>query len=314
MSFEQQLRDDLKRAGAAAPIVPVSWDETLTRARRVRRLHRSLIGVAAAAVVAAALVGGSLVWEGERTLSPARPTPRPSTPPEEGVSLAEVEPTTKEWIEAIGRGDARTAWRLLSPGARANIGAYPRFAEMVSNELAEGVGAFARASQTSYATSVVVSSGEGAAGVVTVAGTVTQEGARRENWVAIPFRALAFQDNRVVIDQAFDGRWGVSPVRPALDVEGGNVFPRGGRLAADLLPASGKVAQLPTVSFHIDGDRLALKASVVREIKAPSGRAVRAAARLPRSIAPGPHLLTIVAVDSAGRMYSRALSFDVLPS
>jgi hypothetical protein len=217
----------------------------------------------------------------------------------------------KDWIQAIDEGRARDAWDLMTDQARSEVGAFARFQEMVSNELAEGLAAFARAQQVTYATSVVASSGEGAAGVVTIAGVVDQEGTTRANAVAVPFRVFAFENDRALIDQRFDGRWGVDPVSPALDIEGGNAFPRGGRLEANIRPASGTVGALPSVTFHVDGDALTLPADVTRTTDG-SFEQVRASAELADSVKPGPHLLTIVAVDDEGRIYSRALKFELL--
>jgi len=311
MSIEERLRDDLKRAGAAAPIEEISWDETLGRARRIRRAYLSVAGAAATLVLAAAITTGASLVDRDRSLPPATPNPSPAPPPEEGVSLARVEPTVRTWARAIDEGRARAAWELMTDRARAEVGSFARFEEMVSNELAEGLGAFAPAEQVRYATSVVASSGEGAAGVVTIFGRVEQEGATRENAVGIPFRVLAFENDRVLIDQGFDAQWGVDPVSPALDIEGGNALSREGRLEADIRPSSGRVDGLPSVTFHIDGDAVALRARVERTSDG-SYEHVLASARLPRSVTPGPHLLTIVAVDDAGRIYSRALEFELL--
>jgi hypothetical protein len=312
MSFEQQLRDDLQRAGAAAPVQDISWDETLGRARRIRRIYVSALGAAAAVLLAAAVAAGSSLLDSPQGLPPANPSPSPA-PSEGGVSLAQVEPTVKAWTHAIDDGRAQAAWNLMTDRAQAEVGSFARFEEMVSNELAEGLGAFARAEGVRYATSVVASSGDGAAGVVTIAGVVDQEGATRPNAIAVPFRVLAFENDRALIDQGFDGRWGVDPVSPALDVEGGNAFPGGGRLESNIRPASGTVGALPSVTFHVDGDAVTLPADLERT-KDGSLEQVRASAELPGSVDPGPHILTIVAVDAGGRIYARALHFELLPS
>jgi hypothetical protein len=101
-------------------------------------------------------------------------------------------------------------------------------------------------------------------------------------------------------------------VSPALNVEGGSAFPRGGRLEANIRPASGTVGALPSVTFHVDGDAVTLPADVERT-KDGSFEQVRASAELPGSVDPGPHLLTIVAVDVGGRIYAHALHFELLP-
>lgn len=318
MSFEQQLRDDLRRAGDSVPIEPVSWDQTLGRARRTRRLYVALAGAAAAVMLAAAVAAGSSLLDRGQALRPVGPSPSPSPapPPEREVTSGEVEPTVRAWIRAISDGDARKAWSLLTDRARAGIGGYPRFAEMVSNELADGLGAFARAQQARYATSLVASPA-GVSGVVTVVGVVEQEGTQRENAVTVPFRVLALgrrpEKDRVLIDQSFDGAWGIDSLSPAREFAGGNVLRRGGRLETDILPASGHANFLPSVRFHIDGDALLIEARRVDRVEDSSGEKVRASARLPQSVEPGPHLLTIVAVDERGFTYSKALTFEVSP-
>jgi hypothetical protein len=122
MSFEQQLRDDLRRAGAAAPVEDISWDETLGRARRIRRIYVSMVGAAAAVLVAAGVAAGSSLLDSPQGLPPAHPSPSPAPPPEEGVSLAEVEPTVKAWTHAIDDGRARAAWNLMTAPARPGPG------------------------------------------------------------------------------------------------------------------------------------------------------------------------------------------------
>lgn len=311
MSIEQRLRDDLKRAGAAAPVEEISWDETLARARRVRRVYLSVAGAAATLVLAAAITTGAALVDRNQSLPPATPNPSPAPPPEGGVSLAHVEPTVRAWVHAIDDGRAGAAWDLMTDRARAEVGSFARFEEMVSNDLAEGLGAFARAEGARYATSGGASSGEGAAGVVTIFGRVEQEGATRANAVAIPFRVLPLENDRALIDQGFDGRWGVDPVSPAPDVEGGKAFHRKGRFEAEILPASGRVSVLPSVTFHLDGNEIALQADVER-VANNSGEAVRATADVPMALEPGPHLLTIMAVDEGGRIYARALEFELL--
>ncbi len=73
MNFEEGLRASLKRAGAANPVSSVSFEETLGRARRERRIYMATVAGATAALIAGGVVGA-------RALTSA-PEPEPKLPP-----------------------------------------------------------------------------------------------------------------------------------------------------------------------------------------------------------------------------------------
>lgn len=75
MSFEEDLRQIVKRAGSSMPEAPLDYSETFRRAKRSRTLHRAALAVAAAAVVAVGAVSVNALVPSQESLAPVGPGP-----------------------------------------------------------------------------------------------------------------------------------------------------------------------------------------------------------------------------------------------
>ncbi len=99
------------------------------------------------------------------------------------------------WIAAVAQGDHTTAWSLLGPRSQAELGSQERLTAMGA-ELREGWGAWATApDRVIFRSGVLSSSGEGRLSVVTLVGTVTQEGVTERRTIAVPAYAVADSDD-----------------------------------------------------------------------------------------------------------------------
>ncbi len=307
MSLEEQLRADFDRAAQEMPLAPLSWDQTLARARRGRVLRIASLTAAAALVAATAVVGAATLTDQPPTpVSPASPKPSPTE-----SARFEVPPGAKtvvrRYVGALGAGEARTAWRLLSLDAREAVGGYERFEMLVSDTLQDGLGAFASAPDVRYLASLAFPPGQnlepyylGLSGAVTVSGTVASETASQPRLVVIPFE-YDRDKRRVFVHQSFDGH---SSAFLSGKSAGGELA-RGGLFEARVIDPRGT----HDVSFHIDGD--AFDFGPVRVARVSGG--VRLQARLPRSVTPGRHVLTMILIetDRGGTSYASATEIEV---
>jgi hypothetical protein len=307
MSLEEQLRADFDRAAQEMPLAPLSWDQTLARARRGRALRFASLTAAAALVAAAAVVGAN-------TLADQRPTPAPPASPKPSpteLERYEVPPGAKavvrRYVEALGAGDARIGWGLLSLEAREAVGGYERFEMLVSDTLQDGLGAFASAPDVRYFASVAFFPGQnlesdyvGTSGAVTLSGMVASEGESQPRLVVIPFEYDSGK-RRVLVDQSFDGHSAVFLSGKSADGE----LVRGGLFEARVTDPRGT----HDVSFHIDGD--VFDFPPVRVAQVSDG--VRLEARLPRSVTPGRHILTMILIETGktDNSYASATEIEV---
>jgi hypothetical protein len=93
------------------------------------------------------------------------------------------------WVEALGQGDTHTAWTAMGPASQAHFGAESAFADQASS-LAEGYGAWSAATPDDILVTSLVASGDGEVVVVTLVGTVEQEGTRQHRADAFPVRVV----------------------------------------------------------------------------------------------------------------------------
>jgi hypothetical protein len=310
MSLEEQLLSDFHRAAQEMPLAPLSWDQTLARARRRRVLRMASLTAAAALIAATAVVGAATLTDPRPTpVSPASPKPSPteSAPPEVPPGAKTV---VRRYVEALGAGDARFAWGLLSLEAREAVGGYGRFEMLVSDTLQDGLGEFASAPDVRYLASMAFPPGQnldpdylGSSGAVTVSGTVSSGGPSRPRLVVIPFD-FDRDKRRVFVHQSLDGH---SAVFLSGKSAGGNLV-RGGLFHARAIDPRGT----HDVSFHIDGD--AFDFGPVRVVRVSDG--VRLQARLPRSVTPGRHVLTMILIETDGtsNTYASATEIEVTSS
>ena len=313
MSFEDRLRDGFQRAAASMPEVPVPWEPTITKAHRARTRRTALMAVAAL------LVTGGVAWSaiafdrGASTgqdISPAGPGEGAPSEEEGSVNNDELERAVRsrvlDWVKAVSLGDARTAWSWMAPASRNYFGGYPQFEEMMPT-LQEGWGAWYDGveGEPNTDTRVMVSGGLEAGGVVTVYGQVTREGTTSFDANATPFRST---DGEVLVDP-FSSKIEITPIEPAFNDE----------YMASELPEAFE-AEVPSdvsqVNFYVDGEEPSGRDATLTEMpENPDGQPPNSVASSPApdELEPGPHALTVAAIDGRGGIAIRIVLFTVLP-
>lgn len=221
-------------ADAATPtpeVVELVADRALVPAGVRRRSNVVLSAVAVAAAAMVVVAGTTLVRErsGPATAELADGAGEPldteltstSTSTSRSTLTAPAEgsvPTAAvlAWVEALGSGDTDTAWAALGPASQAYFGSKSAFATE-GPALAEGIGAWSAASPEAVYVTSLVASGDGEVVIVTLVGTVEQEGVSHERADAFPVRVV---DGTARLEPfAFAGEMEV--VVPELDPAGG---------------------------------------------------------------------------------------------
>lgn len=199
------------------------------------------------------------------------------------------------WVAAVAAGDLSTAWSALGPSSQAAFGSRSTF-EAEQSALAEGFGAWAATPPDQVFVTPAGPAAEGQLVVVTLVGTVSQEGTSARRAVAVPVRLsdgsallepFAFAGELDVVvpaPRSSDGAPQVVGVDEALVV----VVPRG--------------AGAPIIRLD-DGEALVCGDAPGTELVEVDGAAGRRCIYQPDGgIQPGERVLTIVlaAADGAG--------------
>jgi hypothetical protein len=93
------------------------------------------------------------------------------------------------WVSALSTGDLDTAWAAMGPASQAHWGSKSAF-EAERTSLAEGYGAWSRVRPDDVYVTSLVASGDGEVVVVTLVGTVEQEGSPQHRADAFPVRIV----------------------------------------------------------------------------------------------------------------------------
>ena len=174
-----------------------------------RTSNAVLVAVAAAAVVIVGIAGSTLLEEREATTSSG---PAPSAALETLMSDAQSDGATVTtisaahqdassdavlaWVDDLGHGDADAAWAAMGDSSQAHFGSQAEF-ESLMTDLAEGYGAWSAADPADVQVTPVSTDDEGTIAVVTLIGTVQQEGTTQERADAFPVRIV---DGDVVLE------------------------------------------------------------------------------------------------------------------
>ncbi|MDH3308171.1 MAG: hypothetical protein OEO77_11715 [Acidimicrobiia bacterium] len=207
------------------------------------------------------------------------------TPEQEAASQ-----TATDWIDALAAGNADQAWGLVAPASQAVIGTRSDFNEVFTG-LVEGFGAWAAAEDRAVFVNPVADSGEGSLFVVTLTGTVTQEGFTAQRAAAIPVFIEAGGTARVQPFLRGDLIQFITPI------ESDPLFGFGDTPQFDVI-----VPGSPTVLFFVDGTE------VSRVILDRSNGVTRATAGAGSSIEPGVHVVTVIYLDE-GIQHAEAVLF-----
>lgn len=120
MSFEEDLRQIVKRAGSSMPEAPLDYSETFRRAKRSRTLHRAALAVAAAAVVAVGAVSVNALVPSQESLAPVGPGPVLSPPPACSAEYEAIRPDDVPWLRLKQPSQpVLRMWARIAAAARA---------------------------------------------------------------------------------------------------------------------------------------------------------------------------------------------------
>jgi hypothetical protein len=184
-----------------------------------RTSNAILVAVAAAAVLVVAVAGNTLLEDRNGTdqvtadddeqasatldalVKDAQPdSATPSTMSANGEETSSA--AVLSWVDDLGAGDGDEAWKAMGPSSQAHFGSQAAFEHELTS-LAEGYGAWAAAEPDDVLVTPVLSSDEGTIAVVTLVGTVEQEGTTQHRADAFPVRIV---DDEVVLEPfAFAG-------------------------------------------------------------------------------------------------------------
>ena len=101
-----------------------------------------------------------------------------------------------DWVGHLGAGDGEAAWSAMGESSQAHFDSQAEFEEMMT-DLAEGYGAWSAAEPDDVLVTPVAADDEGTIAVVTLVGTVEQEGAAQPRAEAFPVRIV---DGEVVVE------------------------------------------------------------------------------------------------------------------
>jgi hypothetical protein len=273
-----------------------------------------LLAVAAAAAVVVALAGTSLLEERDDTRAVtsdemAQPTAalqdlvdeaKPEDTAPEPISAEGVDASRDavlDWVEDLGTGDGAAAWEAMGPASQAHFGSQDAFeSEMTS--VAEGYGAWSAAEPDDVLVTPVLSDEEGTLAVVTLVGTIDQEGTSHRRTDAFPVRLA---DETTVLEPfAFAGAMEVVvPDGASPDGDGAPMEPD-----EELVIVVPSDVEAPILRLD-DGDTLVCgeaEGSELSDLEGSDGQ--RCSYLPPEGMEPGEHTLTMAFVGADGASIS----------
>jgi hypothetical protein len=167
-----------------------------------RRSNVVLSAIAVAAAIAVVVAGTSLVRSrtGDDAATDVAEAPEETNTSEAPASSSSIstlaapddEPAVAAvvaWVNALGQGDVDAAWSALGPASQAHWGSRSSFAAERSG-LAEGYGAWSTVEPEEILLTPLASSGDGELVVVTLVGSIEQEGTEVARADAFPVRIV----------------------------------------------------------------------------------------------------------------------------
>ena len=308
MSFEDRLRHQFDSAQRQMPASSVDWATTIARGKK-ERMYRTAL--AAAAVVL--FVGAGALSAGGLLESDTPPLPAPGGTAEQDPSPQETPtgPATEatlagervlEWIRALAEDDAAAAWDMMSAPAKDYFGTLESFQTDFMSDYVEGWASWHTADAPQVDTQVLVSSGDGALVVVTVYGEVTKEGLASYEADSVTVRISGGK----ALVEPYSSKIEVQPIQPGF----GESYSPSSMPEEFTVEVPSDVAQ---VSFFVEGvehdGRLASLDRKERRGSQPPNSI--ASVPLPEGIPPGPHFLTVAAVDQDGRVAVEVIPFTL---
>jgi hypothetical protein len=296
MSFEDRLREKLKRAEMQMPPVRVDLQETMVGARRGLILRYALSALA----IIVAIAGGA--FAANDLFGNDVPTPGPAGSPSPSDAAAEHDadpslavPAAKAWIAALGDGDRERAWDLLTPGAKASFDSYAAFES--NTGLAEGWATWAFAEDVAYSHHALASSGPTAVVVVTVSGTRQLEGTTERSAAAM---VVDVEEDEALVDP-FAGAGGTN-------IEPTGTLGRGAHEAGKPVSLEAHVPERATDVYFLVSAR---SGPVTPAQTEPAGNARILARSTLAPLPPGNYWVTIVASLPDGSVWTRPVELEV---
>jgi hypothetical protein len=279
-----------------------------------RTSNAVLLALAVAAVVVVALAGNTLLEQrdgttvrsgdrGEeapdalealvRDAQPEDSTPSTMSAGGEDASTEAV----LAWVADLGSGDGDAAWAAMGQISRSHFGSQSAF-EAELSALAEGYGAWSAAEPDEVFVTPIVTSDDGTIAVVTLVGTVQQEGATHQRADAFPVRIL---DGEVHLEPfAFAGELELV-VPESIDADGVRPTLDAGEELVIVVPNG---AEAPVLRLD-DGRSVICGQAEGTDLVPLDGVPGQRCSYLPQDgIGPGPHTFTAAFVGSDGASIS----------
>lgn len=264
--------------------------------RRTSNVVLSAVAVAAAVVVVVA--GTTLVRQRSSDSTDTTEAAVASTTSLVAVTGADAEAPTEAvlaWVAALGDGDMTTAWDALGPGSQAHFGSETAFAAE-EGAMVQSYGAWSATTPDDVLVTPVVAGADGQVVVVTLVGTVSQEGTEQRRADAFPVRIV-------------DGEARVEPFAFAgeLEIVVPEPVPAGGtrpvvQADGELIVVVPRGVEAPTIRLD-DGDPLVCGAAEGTELtEADDAPGQRCSYQPEGGIPAGARVLTVafVAPDGSG--------------
>lgn len=299
------------REGRSSPPRPAPMPTTrLVPSALRRRSNLLLIVVAVVAAITVLVAGATLVRDRSLsdldTSSAGGSTDRATTTTtRDSAADGAPERAVLAWAGALGSGDMAAAWEALGPASQAHFGSRSTF-DQERSALAEGYGVWATSTPDHVIVTPVPSGGEAVLVIVTLVGTVRQEGSSVRRADAVPVRLA-------------DGAAFVEPFAFAGEIE---VSVPGAAARADELPLVQADDELVvTVPRGVDAPTIRIDRrepvvcgdAAATALTEPSDAPGQQCSYHPEGgIEPGRRVLTVAIASSDGSMVSaRSVLFEV---
>jgi hypothetical protein len=302
MSFEDRLREKLKRAETQMPLARVDLRETMVGARRGLMLRYAVsILTIIVAIAGGAFAANDLFGNDVPTPAPAgSPSPEPAPSPSDAATEHDADPSlavpgAKAWIAAMSEGDRERGWDLMTARARASYDTYAAFES--DTGLAEGWATWAFAEDVAYSHHALASSGPTAVVVVTVSGTRQLEGTTERSAAAM---VVDVEEDEALVDP-FAGAGGTN-------IEPTGTLGRGAHEAGKPVSLEAHVPERATDVYFLVSAR---SGPVTPAQTEPAGNARILARSTLAPLPPGNYWVTIVASLADGSVWTRPVELEV---
>jgi hypothetical protein len=303
MSFEDRLREKLKRAEMQMPLARVDLQKTMMGARRRLMLRYALsISAIIVAIAGGAFAADDLFGDDVPTPGPAgSPSPEPAPSPADSATQHDADPNlavpaAKAWIAALDKGDRERAWELMTARARARYDTYAAFES--NTDLSEGWATWAVAQDVAYYHHTLASSGPTAVVVVTVAGTTQVEGTTEQSAGAL---VVDVEEDRALVDPFADA--GATNIDPTGTLGGGRPL-EGGKPVS----LGAYVPERATEVYFLVSAR---PGPVMPADTQPAGKARVLARSTLGPLPSGSHWVTVAASLADGSVWTRPVELEV---